>query len=411
MVKIQLKNNLKISLFFALKYFFSKKEKSVINIMNIISVTVISFSTAALLIVLSAFSGLKTFGLSFTNKFDPDFRIKPKFEKKIILSDEELSKINFIPSVIESSPVIENKVVLSFKDKSMMAVLRGVNQRYSKIVQIDSLLISGSWFESGYSEVVIGSSIAKQLNLGIYDYSDLLKITVPRKLNKSRIDFNPFKSETALVAGIYSSIEDINKFYAFCDLGFARKILQKNLNEFDFIDLKIQGTPNVKRLNEEVFKVLNIPVTIESREELNSSIYKMLNTENIILYFVFSLIVIVSLFSLFGSIVIMYLDKKREFYIFHAIGIVPTQIQQIFFFLGCCISWLGSVLGFGLGLLIIVIQKKFPFLFVPSTSLAYPVEIEFENCLIVLLTVFILGSIVSVMATAGIKKKAYLYLS
>ena len=39
------------------------------------------------------------------------------------------------------------------------------------------------------------------------------------------------------------------------------------------------------------------------------------------------------------------------------------------------------------------------------------VEIEFENCLIVLLTVFILGSIVSVMATAGIKKKAYLYLS
>ena len=96
-----------------------------------------------------------------------------------------------------------------------------------KIVQIDSLLISGKLVRECYSEVVIGSSIAKQLNLGIYDYSDLLKITVPQKLNKSRIDFNPFKSETALVAGIYSSIEDINKFYAFCDLGFARKILQK----------------------------------------------------------------------------------------------------------------------------------------------------------------------------------------
>ena len=38
-----------------------------------ISVIVISFSTASLFIVLSAFSGLKTFGLSFTNKFDPDF--------------------------------------------------------------------------------------------------------------------------------------------------------------------------------------------------------------------------------------------------------------------------------------------------------------------------------------------------
>ena len=98
----------------------------------------------------------------------------------------------------------------------------------------------------------------------------------------------------------FTSIEDINKFYAFCDLGFARKILQKNLNEFDFIDLKVQGTQDVKKLNEEVFKVLNKPVVIESRKELNSSIYKMLNTENIILYFVFSLIVIISLFSLFG---------------------------------------------------------------------------------------------------------------
>ena len=379
--------------------------------MNIIAVIVISFSTASLFIVLSAFSGLKTFGLSFNNKFDPDFRIKSKNEKQIIISNEQLSKIKLIPSVVESSPVIENKVVLTFNGKTVMAVLRGVGQEYSKIVQMDSLLISGSWFKSDYSEVIIGSSIARQLNLGIYDYSDLLKITVPRKFNKSTINFNPFKTETALVAGIYSSIEDINKFYVFSNMGFARKVFQKQFNEFDFIDLKIKGTPDVEKLNKELFKVLDKPVTIESRKELNSSIYKMLNTENIILYFVFSLIVVISLFSVFGSIVIMYLDKKGEFYIFHAIGIVPKQIQQIFFFLGCCISWIGSVLGFILGLLVIVIQKTFPFLYVPSTSLAYPVEIQFKNCLIVILTVFLLGSITSVIATADIRRKAYSYLS
>ena len=379
--------------------------------MNIISVIVISFSTASLFIVLSAFSGLKTFGLSFTNKFDPDYRIKPKNEKKMILSNKELSKINMIPFVVESSPVIENKVVLRFKDKTMMAVLRGVNQQYSNIIQIDSLLISGKWFEQDYSEVIVGSSVARQLNLGIYDYSDLLKITVPRKLNKSTINFDPFKNETALVAGIYSSNSDINKFYVFSNINFARRIFQNQFNEFDFIDLKVQGSPDVESLNMEISKALNKPVNIVSRKELNSSIYKMLNTENIILYFVFSIIIVISLFSVFGSVVIMYLDKKKEFFIFHAIGIVPRQIQQIFFFLGCYISWLGSVLGFCLGILIVFIQKSLPFLYVPSTSLAYPVEIQFKNCLIVLLTVFLLGSLTSVVATAGIKKKAYLYLS
>ena len=379
--------------------------------MNIIAVIVISFSTASLFIVLSAFSGLKTFGLSFTNKFDPDFRIKSKNEKKIIISNDQLSKINLIPGVVESSPVVENKVVLTFKGKTVMAVLRGVGQQYSKIVQMDSLLISGDWFENGYSEVIIGSSIARQLNLGIYDYSDLLKITVPRRLNNSRLNFNPFKNETALVSGVYSSIEDTNKFYIFSSIEFARRIFQDSFNTFDFIDLKIQGAQDIKKLKEEIFKVLNRPVTLESRKELNSSVHKMLNTENIILYFVFSLIVVISLFSVFGSIIIMYLDKKREFFIFHAMGIVPKQIQQIFFFLGCCISWLGSILGFSLGVFIIIIQKTFPFLYVPSTSIAYPVEIQFKNCLIVILTVFLLGSITSVIATAEIRRKAYSYLS
>ena len=379
--------------------------------MNLIAVIVISFSTASLFIVLSAFSGLKTFGLSFTNKFDPDFRIKPKNEKKIIVSNEQLSKINLIPGVVENSPVIENKVVLTFKGKTVMAVLRGVGQQYSKIVQMDSLLISGNWLDNDYSQVVIGSSVARQLNLGVYDYSDLLKITVPRKLNNSRLNFNPFKNETALVSGVYSSIEDTNKFYIFSNIEFARRVFQDSFNTFDFIDLKIQGTQDIKKLEEEIFKVLNSPVNLESRKELNSSVYKMMNTENIILYFVFSLIVVISLFSVFGSIIIMYLDKKREFFIFHAMGIVPKQIQQIFFFLGCCISWLGSILGFGMGVFIIIIQKTFPFLYVPSTSIAYPVEIQFENCLIVILTVFLLGSITSVIATADIRKKAYLSLS
>ena len=379
--------------------------------MNMIAVIVISFSTASLFIVLSAFSGLKTFGLSFTNKFDPDYRIKPRSEKKLILSNEQLSKINLIPSVIESSPVLENKVVLNFKGKTMMAVLRGVGQNYSKIVQLDSLLISGGWFSAGYSEVIIGSSISRILNLGVYDYSDLLKITVPRKSNKTTINFDPFKSETALVAGIYSSIDNMSRFYIFSDLDFARKIFQKKLDEFDFIDLKVQGSPDIEDLADEIFKLLDTPVNIESRKELNSAVYKMMNTENIILYFVFSLIVIISLFSLFGSIIIMYLDKKREFFIFHAIGIVPKQIWQIFFFLGCCISWVGSFLGFIMGFIIIIIQKNFPFIYVPSTSLAYPVEIQFENCLAVLLTVFILGATTSLVASAGIRKKAYLYLN
>ena len=89
----------------------------------------------------------------------------------------------------------------------------------------------------------------------------------------------------------------------------------------------------------------------------------------------------------------------------------PWLVKEKLFIKNWVLNLEKPFFGICFGLLLIVIQKNLPILYVPSTSLAYPVEIEFENCLLVLSTVFTLGSITSVIATAGIKKKAYLHLS
>ena len=62
----------------AWRYFFSKSGQTVINRINSIALIVIVVVTAALMVVLSAFSGLKDFGLSFSNVFDPDLRVEAK---------------------------------------------------------------------------------------------------------------------------------------------------------------------------------------------------------------------------------------------------------------------------------------------------------------------------------------------
>ena len=66
------------SLKIALRYFFSKSKQTVINRINTFAFFMVVVSTTSLFIVLSAFSGLKDFGLSFSNNFDPDFEILPK---------------------------------------------------------------------------------------------------------------------------------------------------------------------------------------------------------------------------------------------------------------------------------------------------------------------------------------------
>ena len=50
-------------------------------------------ASSVLLIVLSAFAGLKDFGLAYTSSFDPDLKIVPETGSYFILKDEGLGNL------------------------------------------------------------------------------------------------------------------------------------------------------------------------------------------------------------------------------------------------------------------------------------------------------------------------------
>ena len=87
----------------AWRYFFSKSNQTVINRISNLAVFVILIATCSLLIVLSAFSGLKDYGLSFSNVFDPDFRILPNKGKEIYVDSLSMEKLKAIPEIIAVS--------------------------------------------------------------------------------------------------------------------------------------------------------------------------------------------------------------------------------------------------------------------------------------------------------------------
>ena len=76
------------SLRVALKYVFSKNKKSIITRINRFSIITLIISSTSLLIVLSGFEGLKNFGMSLYEVFEPDFSIVPKQGKKITEQQE-----------------------------------------------------------------------------------------------------------------------------------------------------------------------------------------------------------------------------------------------------------------------------------------------------------------------------------
>ena len=129
----------------AFRYFFSKNEQTVINRINLLSLILVIISSASLFIVLSAFDGLKTFGLSFSNKFDADYELSPINGKYLNVSSENISEIKNLDNIITIAPQIEEKVFLTFKEKSQTAILKGVDSSYNKVIPIKDLIVIGDW--------------------------------------------------------------------------------------------------------------------------------------------------------------------------------------------------------------------------------------------------------------------------
>ena len=388
----------------AFRYFFSKNEQTVINRINFLSLVLIIISSASLFIVLSAFDGLKTFGLSFSNKFDADYELSPLNGKYFNLSPKIISEINNLEEIIEVAPQIEEKVFLSFKEKNQVAVLKGVDSSYNKVIPIKDLVMIGDWIDNDNSKTVIGYGISSKLGLGVYDYSSFLKISVPRNNNSSVLNLSPFKSLPLIVVGLYQINEELDNKYIFTSLSFAKNLLNLKENQYTNLIIKTIDNINKKKLEEKINLIVEEKTKLTSRLEKNAALFKMLNTENIAVYFIFSLVMIISLFNLVGSLIMMILNKKKEMKILIAMGVSNKNLSQIFYFIGLIICFVGGILGLSLGSLLVLIQKYSSIINVPGTNLSYPVEFNIKNIIVVFLTLIILGSISSLWSIRGIKK-------
>ncbi len=393
----------------AWRYFFSKSKQTVINRINSFAFFMVVVSSTALFVVLSAFAGLKDFGLSFTNTFDPDFEILPERGTYFTVPDSTLIELQSLPEVIAAAPEIEEKVFLSFKDKNQVAFLKAVSPEYTSVIPIDRLIALGDWLTFEGPDVVAGFGIAGSMGLGVYDYNTFLNITVPKKKKQTLLNQNPFTSSPSVVSGLFQISEDLDKKYLFSNMSFGQQLLELQPDQFSSVVLKTAPQTRKVDLVAQLQPLFKIPIRVVSRAEQNAALYRMLNVEHLAIYFIFTLVMIIALFNVVGALIMMVLDKQGQLKILMVLGAEPKEIHKIFFLLGLLICGIGGVVGLLLGVVLVLIQSSFPFIYVPGTSLSYPVLFEFQNGVIVLGTLMLLGTLSTAWATRGLTKKIQAY--
>ena len=395
---------MRFSYYIAKRYLFKWSKSNAINIISIFAVIGVFAGALALFIVLSGFSGLKEFSLSFSNEFDPDLKILPDQGKTIIVDSLMFEAFENINGVSELSRVVEERIFLDFKQKSKMAYIKGVDERFRHVNAIDSSLFYKTWFTENPDLVVIGNGISQDLGIGRYDYSSGLRLMVP-KPGKGQIT-NPtdaFNATQTVVSDIYSINEELDHKYVFAEIGVAQELLNLKPNEYTGIEFKLNPDAEEADVREAIRDIYNADLVIKNRIQLNDKLYKMLNTENLVVYLIFTLVLIIALFNVVGSIIMVILDKREDIKTLYNLGATVTQIKRVFLLQGTLMTLLGGLLGLVIGIIVIYAQIHFNLVMITPT-LAYPVSLTAENILLVFATIMTLGILASYIASSRIKK-------
>ncbi len=373
--------------------------------MTVIAASGTVVAAAALFIVLSGFAGLKSYSLEFSSFVDPDLKIFPSEGKSFMISSQDSVALSKLGAIEAYSKTIEERVILEFDNKKQIVSLKGVDANFLKVTTIDTMVYYGSWLEQNASQVVAGGGISNKLSFGVLDFTKSLNIYVP-KPGKGQITSvrGAFNTMTAYNVGVFDINEDLNNEYIFSDIDMAKYLLNYEDHQVSAIEFKLKPEADEAAVSEQLRSVFGDKITIKNRNQLNDALFKMLNTENLAVYLIFTLVIIIALFNVIGALIMMILDKKASLNTLFNLGTTTKDIKRIFFLQGSLMTMLAGVLGLVLGFIIVYLQQQFALVMI-TPALPYPVEIQAVNFLIVIATIFSFGILASKLASTRISKR------
>lgn len=393
------------ALYIAKRYLHSKSSNNAINFITIIAAIGIILGAASLFVVLSGFAGLKDFTLQFTSIVDPDLKAETAQGKSFLVSNEELQKLDNLDDIVSYSKIIEDRVFLAFDDKNYPnAYIKGVDENYEKVNIIDSVIPLGSWLTQNTNQIVVGWGISSNLSFGVLDYGKRVSLYVPKpgkgQITATNQIYNTFQ---AVNVGIFDINEELNDKYVYAPFAFAKDLLGYQDNQISAIEFKLKEGFKEEEVRKNIKNILGSKVVLKNRAQLNDALYKMLNTEYLAVYLIFTLVLIIALFNVIGSIIMMILDKKKNLNTLFNLGATQKDIRRIFFYQGILMTVLGGIIGLLIGLALILLQQAFSLVMI-TPSLAYPVSLKASNVVIVFVTITVLGILASKIASTRITK-------
>lgn len=372
-----------VSFYIARRYLVSKKSNNAINIISWISIFAIAITTAALVIILSAMNGMTDTVANLYNTFEPDIRITAAKGKYFNVGDEFLQRIKSVEGVSEVSKTLSDKVLIKNIDKQALVSVKGVDQQFNKITNINSSIVEGTYdlYSSEYKKsIILGQGIANELQVNMHVFVNELSVYSPVRGKSSSL--NPADDLNQIYCrpgGVFYLNDQLDYQFAFVSLETARELFDRP-NQVSALELKCNRSTD--DIVEELKQILGGDFVVKDRYQLNDVLFKSLETEKLATFIILAFILVIATFNIIGALTMLIIEKKRDIKTLYSLGADLRLIRNIFMNEAFLISSLGALSGLLLGVVVCWIQIRFHVVgFGNDYVLPYfPVQLQFKDC-------------------------------
>ena len=375
-----------------------------------ISVVGIAITTAALVILLSAFNGIESMIEKLYSEFDTDIVIRYNHGKTFEEESLNLEQIKKTEGVKQISRAVEEIVVLKKEKKWVNAKIYGVDSSYLSIANVKKHMVDGEPFikRKNIPMGIVGATLLDKLEGYIPDNSyETLLIYAPKRESKIKITSNPFNSERVMISGRINYNKEVNAESLILPIEFTQKILDYSSDiTAVYVDVK-EGFKN-EIVKQNIIQNISKDFSVKTNYEKNELIYKTSKSEKIIVIVILIFIFILSAFNLVASLTMLIIEKKDNIKTLESIGANKTKIFKIFYYEGMLIATKGILIGLVIGYTICFIQLYGGVLEMPnSNGEIFPVKLKVSDALLIPSLVLVLSILASYLPTKYLLRTNY----
>ncbi|WP_165023727.1 ABC transporter permease [Dysgonomonas sp. ZJ279] len=402
---------MKLSLYIAKRYLFSKKSHNAINVISMISVCGIAIATMALVCTLSVFNGFTNVVAKSFSSFDPELQITPAQGKVFDSTDPKILKVKQLAEISLVSESLEENALLRFEDRQDPILLKGVSSEFVNLADINKLIIDGEFMlrEGDIDYSVIGAGLAMYMGTRA-GFLSPLEIYIPKRNEKINLA-NPstaFTRSEVYVSGVFALNQakyDDQMLIVSIDL--MRELLHYD-TEVSSLDIKIKEGESLENVRHKIEGILGNDYLVKDRFEQQEDLFRMVNVEKWVTFLILAIISMIAIFNVVGSLSMLIIEKTADIKILQSMGANNKLITNIFLLEGWLITFIGGIAGLIIGIIICLLQQYFGILKLGDAGTfvidSYPVSVQMLDILLIFVTVNIIGFLAVLYPVNNLRK-------